>query len=85
MVKKLKPLEMMVNKIVIIEDSEENRKIAKILMENGYKVEINPSYLSQEAKEQSKLFESMEKLRNQFKDLNIESSNQPWYRKFNKK
>lgn len=75
----------MVNKIVIIEDSEENRKIAKILMENGYKVEINPSYLSQEAKEQSKLFESMEKLRNQFKDLNIESSNQPWYRKFNKK
>ena len=49
MVKKLKPLEMMVNKIVIIEDSEENRKIAKILMENGYKVEINPSYLSQEA------------------------------------
>lgn len=73
------------NKIVIIEDSEENRKIAKILMENGYKVEINPSYLSQEAKEQSKLFESMEKLRNQFKDLNIESSNQPWYRKFNKK
>lgn len=79
---------MIVSKIIITQDSEETQKIAKILQENDYEVEINPHYTVQEVCEQEKAFQDIsEKFKNvTVKPIRIkESSDNLWYKKFNKR
>lgn len=65
---------MMANKIIITEDNEETQKIARILKENGYEVEINPQYVVQEVCEQEKLLESIKYIKNKFKDTSVKTT-----------